>query len=92
MSVVLITVVLDGYSSCPVFSQCDYLIIGQDSAIPFFRRIVGKFSVNVPEYFRFFHVINYLLTGLLVPYREILSPRFLRKDLASSVRTSKPRA
>ena len=37
-------------------------------------------------------VINYLLTGLLVPYREILSPRFLRTDLASSVRTSKPRA
>ena len=37
-------------------------------------------------------LINYSLTGLLVPYREILSPRFLRTDLASSVRTSKPRA
>ena len=24
---------LDGYSSCPSFSQCDWLIIGQDSAI-----------------------------------------------------------
>ena len=40
--------------------------------------ILDKFSEN----FRFFHVINYLLTGLLVPYREILeilSPQFLRK-------------
>ena len=50
------------------------------------REILGEFS----EYFRFSHVINYLLTGLLVPYREIPSPRFLRTDLASSVRTSKP--
>ena len=52
------------------------------------RGILGEFS----EYFRFSHIINYLLTGLLVPYREILSPRFLRTDLASSVRTSNPRA
>ena len=44
------------------------------------------------EYFRFNYIINYLLTGLLSPYREILSSRFLRTDLASSVRTSKPRA
>ena len=44
------------------------------------------------EYFRFCHLINHLLTGLLVPYREILSPRFLHTDLASSVRTSKLRA
>ena len=36
------------------------------------RQIVGQRL----EYFRFCHVINYLLTGLLVPYREILSPRF----------------
>ena len=53
-----------------------------------YRQIVGECS----EYFRFCYLINYLLTGLLVPYREILSPRFLRTDLASSVRTSKPRA
>ena len=52
------------------------------------RQIVGECS----EYFRFCHLINYLLTGLLVPYRKKLSPRFLRKDLASSVRISKPRA
>ena len=52
------------------------------------REILGEFS----GYFRFHHIINYLLTGLLVPYHEILSPRFLRTDLASSVRTSKPRA
>ena len=38
----------------------------------------------------FCHRINYLLTGLLVPYCEILSPPFLRSDLASSLRTSKP--
>ena len=73
-----------------------------------FRTILGKFEYqqknNVSEncweilgefsgYFRFRHIINnYLLTGLLVPYREILSPRFLRMDLASSVRPSKPRA
>ena len=48
------------------------------------RKIVGECL----EYFRFFHIINYLLTGLLVSYLEILSPRFLRTDLASSVRTS----
>ena len=54
----------------------------------FFRRIVGKLS----EYFRFCHLINYLLTGLFVPYHEIQSPRFLHTDLASSGRTSKPRA
>ena len=53
----------------------------------FFRRVVGQCS----EYFRFCLEINYLLTGLLVPYHEILSPRFLRTDLARSVRTSKPR-
>ena len=29
---------------------------------------------------------NSLSTGLLVPYREILNPRFLPTDLASSVR------
>ena len=57
-----------------------------------FRKIVDKFWANVREYFRFCYVINYLLTGLLVLYREILSPRFLRTDLASSVFTSKPRA
>ena len=52
------------------------------------RQIFGKCS----EYFRF-AINSYLLTGLLVPYREILRPRFLRMDLASeSVRTSKPRA
>ena len=51
-------------------------------------KILGEFLVH----FRFCHLINYLLTGLLVPYNEILSPRFLRTDLASSVRTSKPRA
>ena len=50
--------------------------------------ILGEFS----GYFHFRHIISYLLTGLLVPYSEILSPRFLRKDLASSVRISKPRA
>ena len=52
------------------------------------REILGEFS----EYFRFRNIISYLLTGLLVPYHEILSPRFLHTDLASSVRTSKPRA
>ena len=52
------------------------------------REILGEFS----EYFRFRYEINCLLTGLLVPYREILSLRFLRTDLASSVRTSKRRA
>ena len=52
------------------------------------REILGEFS----EYFRFRHLINYLLTGLLVPYSEIITPRFLRTDLASSVRTSNPRA
>ena len=50
------------------------------------REIIGEFS----EYFRFCHLINYLLTGLVVPYLEILRPRFLRTDLVSSVRTSKP--
>ena len=50
--------------------------------------ILSEFS----KYFRFCHLMNYLLTGLLEPYREILSPRFLRTDFASSVRTSKPRA
>ena len=55
----------------------------------FFRRIVGKLSVNVRNIFVFDY---YLLTGLLVQYREKLSPRFLCTDLASSVRTSKPRA
>ena len=53
-----------------------------------FRESFGECS----EYFRFRHIINYLLTGLLVPYSEILSPRFLRTDLVSSVRTSKLRA
>ena len=52
------------------------------------QQIVSESS----EYFRFCHKISYLLTGLLVPYREILNARFLRTDLASSVRTSKPRA
>ena len=45
------------------------------------RKIVRECS----EYFRFYHLINYLLTILLVMYREILSLRFLRTDLASSV-------
>ena len=54
----------------------------------FSQKIVSKLS----EYFRFCHLINYLLTRLLVPYREILSPHFLRTDLASSVHTSKPQA
>ena len=36
------------------------------------REILGEFS----EYFRFRHIISCLLTGLLVPYHEILSPRF----------------
>ena len=57
----------------------------------FVKKIFAELSVNVRNIFVFCHVINYLLTGLLVPYREILSPRFLRTDLASSVRTSKPR-
>ena len=150
-------IILHGSSSCPAFSQFDWLIIGQDSAIlsDGFRcwtkrkthvdenclKILGKlpkviklgkmsliklssdyfsensrwifgkygnqqktlgkwfwsnfvknvFSENCrlmvgecSEYFRFCHVINYLLTGLLVPYREILNPCFLRTDLASS--------
>ena len=47
----------------------------------YYRQILGASS----EYFRFCCVINYLITGLLFPYREILSPRFY----ASSVRTSK---
>ena len=50
------------------------------------RQILGEFL----EYFRFCHLTNYLLTGLLVPYYEILSPQFLRMDLISLVRTSKP--
>ena len=37
-----------------------------------YRQIIGECS----EYFRFFHIIKYLSTGLLVPYREILSPNF----------------
>ena len=37
------------------------------------RQIVGECL----EYFRFWHIINYLLTGLLMPSREILSPRKL---------------
>ena len=55
----------------------------------------GELSENCQEMFGIFSflpLLNYLLTGLLVPYREIPSPRFLRTDLASSVRTSKPRA
>ena len=46
-------------------------------------QILGECS----EYFRFCHLINNLLTGFLVPYREILSLVFQ----ASSVRTPKPR-
>ena len=60
-----------------------------------FRMIVAiaeQFASECSEYSRFCHIINYLLTGLLVPYHEILSPRFLHTDLASSVGTSKPRA
>ena len=51
-------------------------------------RILCQFSVC----FRFCHMINYLLTGLLVPYRKTLSHQLLHTDLASSVRTSKLRA
>ena len=56
-----------------------------------FSENCGKLSVNFRNIF-VLPLINNLLTGLLVPYREILSPRFLRTDLASSVRTLKPRA
>ena len=49
-----------------------------------FPGILDEFS----EYFRFSHIINYLLTGLLMLNREIQSPQFLRM-LASSFRTSK---
>ena len=37
------------------------------------QEVLGEFS----EYFRFRHVRNYLITRLLMPYREILSPHFL---------------
>ena len=57
-----------------------------------FWKIVGRFLVNVRNIFVFASIIKYLLTGLLVPCREILSPHFLRTDLASSVHTSKSRA
>ena len=53
-----------------------------------YRQILDGFS----EYCRFCNMINYLLTGLLVLYREILNPQFLRTELADSVRTSKLRA
>ena len=46
------------------------------------RQILGKCSVH----FRFCYMINYLLTGLLVPCSEILSPRFYaRTSQARSV-------
>ena len=51
----------------------------------YFGQILWKIS-------RKCHLINYLLTGFLVPYPEILSPQILRTDLASSARTSKLRA
>ena len=52
------------------------------------QQIVGECL----EYFRFFHIINYLLTGLLVPYSEILSPRFFtHRPRKLSPDTSKPR-
>ena len=51
------------------------------------RRILGECLLH----FRFYHLIKYLSTGLLVPYREIPNPWFLCTDLASSVRTSKSR-
>ena len=35
-----------------------------------------KILVKCLEYFRFCHIISYLLTGLLVLYHEILGPRF----------------
>ena len=38
------------------------------------QQIVSESS----EYFRFCHKINYLLTGFLVPYREILNARFFK--------------
>ena len=43
------------------------------------RQILGECS----KYFRFAIIMNYLLTVLLVPHHEILSPRFLRMDLTS---------
>ena len=46
------------------------------------RQILGEYS----EKFRFCHLINYLLTGLLLPYHELLSPRFYaRTSQARSV-------
>ena len=51
------------------------------------RRNVGKLSVNVRNIFVLPNKIKYLLTGLLVPYREILIPRsvYARTSQARSV-------
>ena len=43
----------------------------------FFWKIVGECS----KYFRFCHLINYLLTGWLVSHLEILIPRFYTRTL-----------
>ena len=56
-----------------------------------FQKTEGKVSVNVRDIFVF--AINKLcINRMLMPYLEMLSPCFLPTDLASSVRTLKPRA
>ena len=55
-----------------------------------FSKNCRQILLECSEYFRFCYIINYLLIGLFVPYRETLIPRFLQADLASSVGTSKP--